>query len=189
MQIALLRGINVGGHNKVAMSTLRALFADLGLVNVTTLLQSGNFVFQSDRLAGAALERRLEKESAKRLALPIDYIVRGASQWAEIVARNPFPQAARDDPSHLVVMCLKAAPKSADVEALQASIRGPEIVRCVERQLYIVYPAGIGRSKLTGAAIESQLDVRGTARNWNTVLKLLEVCKGTSNAGDGDEAS
>lgn len=177
VQIALLRGINVGGHGKVAMSDLRDLVAGLGFSGVTTLLQSGNVVFQSDRLTGAKLEQLLEKETDKRLGVSADYLVRSAADWKKIVARNPFPKEAKSDPSHLVVMFLKAAPKAKDVDALRAAIQGPEILHADGKQLYIVYPAGIGRSKLTGTLIEQRLATRGTARNWNTILKLLALCE------------
>ena len=86
--------------------------------------------------------------------------------------RNPFGEAAERDSGHLVVMCLKAEPLRNAVEALQAAIAGPEVVRADGRQLYIVYPAGIGTSRLTGVLIEKRLGTRGTARNWNTVRKL-----------------
>jgi uncharacterized protein (DUF1697 family) len=177
VQVALLRGINVGGHNLVAMSDLRDLCGALGLGGATTLLQSGNLVFQSDQLTGAELEQLLEVETAKRFNVSADYIVRSAAEWEKVVARNPFPKEAKNDPSHLLVMFLKAAPPAKSVAALQAAIVGPEIVRSDGKQLYIVYPAGIGRSKLTGALIEKKLGARGTGRNWNTVLKLLAICQ------------
>src|SRR6266849_2807589 len=102
VHIALLGGINVGGHNKVAMSELRDLLAALGFAGARSLLQSGNLVFESPRLTGAALERLLEVETAKRLEVSVEYLVRTADEWERIVARNPFPNEARRDPSHLV---------------------------------------------------------------------------------------
>ncbi len=177
IHIALLRGINVGGHNKVAMSDLRDLFGALGFTGVTSVLQSGNLVFQSDRRSGAALERLLETETAERLAVTVDYFVRTANEWEKIVARNPFPDEAKSDPSHLVVMFLKAAPPAKNVDALRAAIRGPEIISSDGKQLYVVYPTGIGRSKLTTALIEQKLGSRGTGRNWSTVLKLAALCE------------
>jgi uncharacterized protein (DUF1697 family) len=177
VQIALLRGINVGGHNMVAMSALRDLFGDLGLSGATTLLQSGNVVFNSDRVAGAALESLLEKETAKRLGISADYIVRTAAEWRQTIARNPFSKEAKSDPSHLVVVFLKTAVRKKELDVLQAAIKGPEIMRCDRRHLYIVYPAGIGRSKLTGTLIEQKLRCRGTTRNWNTILKLAALCE------------
>jgi uncharacterized protein (DUF1697 family) len=175
--VALLRGINVGGHNPVAMADLRKLLGDLGFSGVRSLLQSGNLVFQSERPAGADLARLLEQETARRLNVSADYIIRTAAQWKKIVARNPFPREAKADPGHLVVMALKSAPPTRSVSALKASFKGPESIRHDGQQLYIYYPAGIGRSKLTGTLIERSLGCRGTARNWNTVLKLLALCE------------
>ncbi len=174
--IALLRGINVGGRNMVAMSDLRTLLADLGFAGVTSLLQSGNLVFRSDRRAGAELERFLEEKTAERLGVAADYVVRSAAELGKIAARNPFPKEAENDPGHLVVVFLKAAPTARSVDALRAAIKGPEVVRRDGKQVYVVYPAGMGRSKLTGTLIERKLGLRGTARNWNTVLKLAALC-------------
>jgi uncharacterized protein (DUF1697 family) len=170
--IALLRGVNVGGKTKVAMADLRAMLADLGFGDPRSLLQSGNLVFRSDKLTGAGLERLLEAETEKRLGLKTDFFVRTPEEWEAVIESNPFPDEAESDPSHLVVMFLKEAPKAKDVEALQAAIAGREIVRAAGRQAYITYPDGIGDSKLTITVIERKLGSRGTGRNWNTVLKL-----------------
>ena len=177
VHIALLRAINLGGRNRVAMSDLKNLFATLGFPGVQSLLQSGNVVFESAKRTAAELERLLELETEKHLKVRADYLVRTSREWKEIVARNPFPGEAKDDPSHLLVTFLKKAPTTKDVEALQAAIRGPEMVRVVGRQAYITYPAGIGRSKLTHTLIESKLGCQGTGRNWNTVLRLLALAK------------
>jgi uncharacterized protein (DUF1697 family) len=177
MQIALLRGINVGGHNKVAMVDLRNMCEALGLSCVQSILQSGNLVFQSDRLTDAALERLLESETAKRLRVSAEYIVRSADELARVVARNPFPKEAKNDPSHLLVVFFKAAPRAKDVEALRDSIKGREVIAAAGKQLYVAYPDGIGRSKLTGTLIEKKLATKGTARNWNTLLKLCALCE------------
>jgi uncharacterized protein (DUF1697 family) len=114
----------------------------------------------------------LEVETKKRLAASVEYFVRTAEEWATIVARNPFPVEARNDPGHLIVQFLKDEAEENKVKALQAAIRGPEIVRADGKHLYIVYPDGMGKSKLTNTLIEKTLGLRGTARNWNTVLKL-----------------
>jgi uncharacterized protein (DUF1697 family) len=170
--IALLRAVNVGGKTKIAMADLRDLLTQLGFADPRTLLQSGNAVFRSDKLTGADLERLLEVETEKRLGLKTDFFVRTPEEWKEVVANNPFPGEAKSDPSHLVVMFLNKAPAAKDVEALQAAIKGREVVRAAGRQAYIVYPDGIGESKLTLTVIEKKLGSRGTGRNWNTVLKL-----------------
>ena len=175
VQIALLRGINVGGHQAVAMSELRDLLTQLGFERARSLLQSGNLVFLSDARTGGELERLLETEAETRLGIHADFLIRSAKEWREIVVRNPFRKEAERDPSHLVVMFLKAAVNAKDLKAVQAVITGPEIVRAGGRHLYIVYPDGIGRSRLTNALIEKKLGIRGTARNWNTVLKIAAL--------------
>ncbi|HEV2678213.1 MAG TPA: DUF1697 domain-containing protein [Aliidongia sp.] len=169
--VALLGSVNVGGNSRVAMADLRDLARDLGLNEPQTLLQSGNLVFQTKEPAGAALEKRLEAAAAQRLGLTIGFFVRSAEEWAEIIARNPFAQEAADDPSHLLVQFLKTAPAASAVTALQAAITGPERVRASGAEAYVVYPDGIGRSKLTGPKIEAKLGP-ATGRNWNTILKL-----------------
>ena len=170
--IGLLRAVNLGGHHQVAMPALRELLTRLGFTDPRTLLQSGNVVFGCDRRPAAELESALEAEVERRLKVATDFFVRTAEEWRDIVARNPFLKEAERDPSHLVLMALKDRPTAQAVQDLRAAITGPEVVRADGRHAYIVYPDGIGRSRLTNALIEKKLRTRGTGRNWNTVLKL-----------------
>jgi uncharacterized protein (DUF1697 family) len=170
--IALLRGINVGGHRQVAMADLRKLLTQLGHSDARSLLQSGNLVFRARARTGAELERLLEAGAEKRLDLRTDFFVRSEEEWKAVIAQNPFRQEAERDPGHLVVMFLKEAPVIGGVEALHAVVSGPEILHAHGKHAYIVYPNGIGRSRLTNALLEKKLGTRGTARNWNTVRKL-----------------
>jgi uncharacterized protein (DUF1697 family) len=165
--IALLRGINLGGRKMIAMSDLRERAERLGLRDVSTLLQSGNLVFRSKKTP-AQLEKLLEKE------IEVDIFVRTPQEWAAVIAANPFPEEAKRDPGHLIVMFLKEARNAA---ALQPAIVGREVARGAGRHIYIVYPDGMGTSKLTNAMIEKKLGTRATARNWNTVLKLAALAK------------
>jgi len=169
--IGLLRAINLAGINRVSMTELRALMTALGLADAQTLLQSGNVVFRSDALPDQ-LERQLEKAAAKRLGVQTDIFVRTAKEWRAIIEGNPFPKEAKADPGHLLAVVLKGDADAAKVVALQNAIKGREVVRAKGRCLYVVYPDGVGRSRLTSAMIEKMLGTRGTARNWNTVLKL-----------------
>lgn len=173
IHIALLRGINVGGNKKVAMADLRTLLTRLGFANAQTLLQSGNAVFESrTRTGGAALERLLETELEQQLGLQVDCMVRTPAEWREVIAQNPFPQDAREDPSHLLVLFLKSEPSAGDIRAMQAAIPGRERIHVEGRHAWITFPDGIGTSRLSTNLLERTLRSRGTARNWNTVLKL-----------------
>ena len=177
VHVALLRAVNLGGKTQVAMSDLRNLVTELGLEQVRSVLNSGNLVFSGGRKSGAALEQLLETETDKRLGLRTDFLVRTANEWAKVVANNPFRAEAKRDPGHLVVMFLKKAPTAKAVETLRAAITGRESIKAVGRHAYIVYPDGIGRSRLTNRLIDSKLGTRGTGRNWNTVLKLAGLVR------------
>lgn len=172
--IALLRAVNLGAHNKVAMADLRELLGTLGMRNTRTLLQSGNAVFESD-LSSSELERILEAGARTQLRLSTDFMVRTKRSLVNLVAANPFHKEAANDPGHLVAMFLKARPAATAIATLQGAIRGRESVRAKGRELYVVYPDGIGNSRLTTAVIERALGTRATGRNWNTVLKLLRL--------------
>lgn len=170
--IALLRAVNVGGRNRVAMSELCSSLTQLGMLDPRTLLQSGNVVFRSGGSTPARLERLFERAAPERFGFETDFFVRTPAEWRAIIAGNLFPSEATRDPSHLLVMFLKAAPDRETLKALEKAIPGRERVAGRDRHLYVVYPDGIGRSHLTGTVMERTLGTRGTARNWNTILKL-----------------
>jgi uncharacterized protein (DUF1697 family) len=170
--IALLRAVNLGPHNKIGMSDLRVLLTGLGLHGVQTLLQSGNAVFQSESRSASQLERLIEGAMATQLRLETAAMVRSHKEWKAIISGNPFPKEAKLDPGHLLVLPLKEAPARGAAGALQEAISGREVVRVEGRCAYIVYPDGVGRSRLSSTLIEKKLATRGTGRNWNTVLKL-----------------
>jgi uncharacterized protein (DUF1697 family) len=172
--IALLRGVNLGGHRAVAMADLRELATALGFTEVRTLLNSGNLVFESTARSSAQLESLLEGEAEQRLGLRTDFHVRSAEDWRSIIAKNPFSAEAKRDPARLIMFCLKTAPGAKAFTALQAAIKGPERVVGVGRHAYIYYPDGQGRSKLTVTMIDKAIGA-GTGRNWNTVLKLAAL--------------
>ena len=162
------------------MTNLRNFLTELGFENVKSLLQSGNLIFGSRSRFGAELERYLEMEAGRRLALEVDIFVRTAEEWKSVVRHNPFRKEAERDPGHLIVLFLKSAPAPKDIALLQGDIIGKEVVRAKGKQAYIFYPNGQGRSKLTGAMIEKRIG-RGTGRNWNTILKLDVIAKAGSH--------
>lgn len=173
--VAFLRAINVSATNKITMADLRQFMADLGFTGVSTLLQTGNVLFDSGD--NVDLETQLKAEADVRLGLKTEFFVRSEADIDRIIDENPFPQEALDDPSHLVVLF---ANQEASVEAqenLRAWIKGPEYFRCVGRNFYFVYPDNIGNSKLTIKVIERHLDCLVTGRNWNTTLKVQASLK------------
>jgi uncharacterized protein (DUF1697 family) len=176
MRIALLRGINVGGNKKLTMLELRHLAEQLGLTKVQTVLQTGNLIFQNPlNIADEALEDHLEKNVVIHLNTEVSVIIRSIDDWRSIINNNPFIDMANQNPQHLVVVFLKTYPNKNTINTLQNAILGQEKIDAHNKNLYIVYPNGIGRSKLTHALIEKILGVKATARNWNTLLKINEL--------------
>ena len=176
--VALLRGINVGGRKPVGMADLRGLLGAIGCSDARSLLQSGNLVFRRARRDARGLERVLEREAAASLSLETSMLVRTADEWRDVVSGNPFSKEARTNPGLLVVVFLKEPVDAGRVQHLRNAVKGRESVRGSGRHLYIVYPDGMGRSKLTHALIERTLGTKGTARNWNTTLKLASAVEG-----------
>jgi len=173
--VSLFRAINVGGNNQVRMEALRELHEKLGFGKVTTLLQTGNVVFESDEIDPKLLVELISNEFEKRFGFHSEVIIRTPAELQEIFKGNPFHESPEKESKFLVVMFLSAAPELEAYEALLAGYTGPEEIRLAERELYIYYSEGQGRSKLTNVYIEKKLKVMGTARNWNTVTKLLEM--------------
>ena len=169
--IALIRGINVGGHKKIKMADLKVSCEKLGLRNVRTLLQSGNVVFESDEKDRARLAQQIQGV----LGVEAKVILRTAAELKKIIAANPMLAEAERGPSGFIVMFLDGKPSAADLKTLRDAYSGPEQMELHGTELYIAYGPGMGQSKLTNALIERKLGVSGTARNWNTVTKLLEM--------------
>lgn len=168
--IALLRGINVGGHHKIKMAELRDLFADLGFPDARTVLQSGNVVFESGANADA-VRQVIESGIAARLGLDVQVILRTREQWREIIAAHPFTDKQLAEANKLLIAFLSDPPAPEGIEKL-LEYEGPELFEIIGQQVYIYYAEGMGRSKLDNAAIERRLKVSSSGRNWNTVQKL-----------------
>lgn len=176
--LALLRAVNVGGSGKVAMADLRVCLVALGFTGVRTVLQTGNVVFAAEGPGGPKLEQLLERELQKRLRLHTEVMVRSASEWADVVSGNPFVEEAERDPSHLLAMMTRqpVAPKAlAALRSAVARTGGRETVGASDGQVYLFFPDGIGRSRVTSAVVERALGCPVTGRNWNTVLKLAQA--------------
>ena len=172
--VSMLRAVNVGGTSRIKMDALRSIYESIGLEDVRTLLQSGNVVFRSSVKDRSQLVRRVMQEIERHLDLKVEVLLRTLAEIDNIVVRGPVlsPKAS---PAKLVVMFLSGVPSASAQAALTAWHKGPEMLEMRGPEIYLYYPNGIGRSKLSNAVIESKLDVSGTARNWNTLTKLLEV--------------
>ncbi|MFQ5934320.1 MAG: DUF1697 domain-containing protein [Dehalococcoidia bacterium] len=172
--IALLRGVNVGGRNRVVMADLRARCEASGLRDVRTYVQSGNLVFVSSRVAGS-LEAQLERLISGAYDLSVPVLVRTAHVWASYVASNPFPAAAEERPSLLHLCLSKLPPKKTAVPVLRERAIGGERIESHGDALWIDFASGVGRSKITPSALDRLVGSSVTARNWNTVLKIAEL--------------
>jgi uncharacterized protein (DUF1697 family) len=175
----LLRAVNVGGTGKLPMAELRRVLAEAGYAEPKTLLASGNAVIAAKAEAG--LEARLEKLIADQLGVATLVMVRSHRELAAVVGENPFGELAETAPSRLMVVFLRGAPSAQGVAAAAAKITGSEEVRIGPACIYVAYPDGMGTSKFTGAVIEKALGLKGTARNFNTVRKLVELTEQPSS--------
>ncbi len=165
-QVALLRGVNLG-KRQVIMSELRALAESAGYANVRTLLASGNLILDAKE-KGAKLEAKLEKLIFEGLELKTDIFVRTGAELEAIIAANPFKAFAERQPNFLVVVFMRGAASAAEMEAMERTALLGEEVKQGKKCLYIQFPKGQGPSKL-------KMPKLGTARNWNTVLKLAAM--------------
>ncbi len=166
--VALLRAVNVGGRG-VKMAELRDLFAHLGLADARTHLQSGNVVFTAEGDRGE-IAATIEAGIVDRFGFRSETVLRTAAEMERLVGRNPFPEMAERDPSHLLVMFLAGLPTAADRAALRVEWDGPETWAAVGAEVFICYPKGIGKSKL-----KLKLKTPGTGRNWSVVSALAAM--------------
>lgn len=175
--LALLRGINVGGHNKVAMADLRDLAAGLGYADPTTYIQSGNLLFSCAETDTATLADALEREIASRLGVRPAVVVLSREELKQVIADNPFPDETNPKCLHAVFRRDEvgsdgiAAVAALVQRAREAGSSDDAVV--VGRTLFLRTPDGLGRSELAAQLARSSVQVTGTARNWATVTKLM----------------
>ena len=172
-QIVLLRGVNLGPRNRIAMPDLRKLLTNAGLGDVRTYLQSGNVVASSD-LSPEQLARECKRHIADEFALDLEVIVRTRDELAEVVERDPLGRVAVN-PKRYQVSLLSAEPDPEVVSALAALAVAPEQFVAIGREFYAWHPHGIARSRLWARLAGRELGVSATARDWSTVTSLLEM--------------
>jgi len=171
--IVLLRGINIGSRNRIAMPKLREALEEAGFEDVQTYVQSGNVVLSSSGTA-AAVAREANGQISKSFGLDIDVVVRTRAQLAKVVERNPLAKVAKD-PKRYQVSFLSAKPSGAVMRKLEEAAAKEERVVLIGREIYAWHPEGIARSPLWTLLAGRGLGVTATARNWTTVTKLLEL--------------
>ena len=175
VHICLLRGINVGGK-RIKMDALRDMFDSLGIPNAQTLLASGNVVFQSDETDSKSFVETIEAAIQTTFGFESKIIMRTQAQLQAIIDKNPF-QEGDFAGNKMLVTFLRAAPNPELVEAFKEGYTGPERIHFLDDEIFIDYVEGAGQSKLSNNLIEKKLKVVGTARNWNTVLKLQALAE------------
>ena len=174
--IALIRGVNLGSHNKLSMPALRTVLEGLGYEDVTTYIQSGNVVL-SARDDAARLTAAVHDAIASEFGFDVAVVVRTRPQLRRVVEGNPFKSRAAP-PAALHVVFLAGKPPADRVAGLTSVDWGDEEVAVRGTEAYLHLPNGYGRAKLNNQVVEKQLGVAGTARNWRTTAKLLELAGG-----------
>ena len=174
VHVALLRGVNFRGANKLAMSGLKAIFESAGCARVETIIQSGNVVFEASEAIARNLAPVIEAQIRLRFGIAAPVFLRSGAALRGIVESNPFLRAGVD-PARLHVMCLSSRPSADDVAALDPQRSPPDEFILRDREIYLRLPNGVARSKLTNAYFEKALRTIGTARNWRTMTRLCEA--------------
>jgi uncharacterized protein (DUF1697 family) len=170
-RLALLRGINVGGKNKLPMRDLAVMFEDAGCENVRTFIQSGNVIFTAASSVSKGLAGVVASKIEDRFGYKVPVILRTAQQLRDVVSNNPFPGA--EDILH--VMFLADRPSAAKIAALDPKRSAPDAFIVRGQEIYLHLPIGVRDTKLTNAWFDSKLGTVSTGRNWRTVTKLLEM--------------
>lgn len=174
VHVALLRGINVGGKQKVPMPELAALFAEAGCRDVRTYIQSGNVVFRTCEPGGLA--GHLAARIAQRFGFAVPVVLRSHAELVAITAGNPF-LAAGADPDTLHVVFLADRPDPGRVAGLDPGRSPPDALIAGDREIFLRCPEGFARTKFTNSYFDRQLTTTSTVRNWRTVLKLVELAQ------------
>jgi uncharacterized protein (DUF1697 family) len=175
--LALLRGINVGGKNKLPMTGLIDIFSQAGCHDVRTYIQSGNVIFSADSDLAAPLPGRITAQIAERFGYRVPMIVRTTTQIGEVIRNNPFvAQGIAEDTLH--VLFLADQPGAHSVEGLDPGRSSPDAFIVRDQEVYLHLPNGAARTKLTNDYFDTKLATTSTGRNWRTVTTLFTLMEG-----------
>lgn len=176
VHVALLRGVNVGGKNRLAMAELVSILQGAGCRGVRTYIQSGNAVFRATEACAVRVPGAVAGALADRLGLRVPVVMRTAAEIRAVVRGNPF-LGGRADPDGLHVMFLADRPTPARIAALDPGRSPPDEFQVRGREVYLRLPNGAARTRLTNEFFDAGLATTGTMRNWRTVLTLLEMTR------------
>lgn len=177
VHVALLRGINLAGRNRLPMKDLAVMFSNAGCESVATYIQSGNVVFRASPTLARRIPDLIEKAISKSFGYRVPVVTRTGGEMRKIVRANPFLRSGADETT-LHVAFLAARPAAARIEVLDPDRSPPDAFAVRGREVYLHCPNGYGRSKLTNGYFDSKLATTSTVRNWRTVLELLELASG-----------
>jgi uncharacterized protein (DUF1697 family) len=176
--VCMLRGVNVGGHNKIKMDALRALLESMKLKSPKTYVQSGNVVFLADEKNLTSLAKKIQDAIDKKFGFRPDIVLRRLAEVKQVVAKSPFAKRKDVEPAKLLVCFLSGEPSKTARENLQKLDTRGEELHFVDKELYIHFKNGIGQTKLSWAGVDKAIGCSSTGRNWNTVMKLVEMGEG-----------
>ncbi|MBL4715687.1 MAG: DUF1697 domain-containing protein [Bacteroidia bacterium] len=177
-QIAILRGINVGGKRKILMADLKELFVDLGFEDIQTYIQSGNVMFNSsEKKDNILIADEIEQSIFKEYGFTVPVIVISVNELNKAIAENPFFKKDSIDIDRLHLTFLKEIPENEKLQNIKSYNYSPDKYEIKERNVFIYCSAKYSDSKLTNTFFESKLKVSATTRNWKTVISLSELSK------------
>lgn len=180
-QIAILRGINVGGKRKILMTDLKELFSDLGADNIQTYIQSGNVIFNSTgKKDNIKIANEIEEAILNKYDFQVPVIVLSAEELNATIAENPFLTAENMEVERLHVTFLKELPQNDKLQNIESLNFAPDLFEIRNKKVFIYCSGKYHTSKLTNNFFESKLKVPATTRNWKTVIKLGELANGDS---------
>jgi uncharacterized protein (DUF1697 family) len=175
--ISFLRAINLGGHARIQMDALRALYGSLKFQDPQTYVHTGNVIFKSSERNLTLIADRIQEAIEKKFGCRPEVILRRTPEMRAIVGRNPFAGRTNIEPNRLHVSFLAGKPAKDAGENLRLLAIEPDELHLINRELYIYLPNGFGKSKLPWARVDKVLRTPGTARNWNSVTKILEIAE------------
>jgi len=175
--IALLRGINVSGKNKIKMAELVQALELIGLTNIQTYIQSGNVVFKSEETDKNHLKNQIEAQIQASFGLQVPVLIRDAQEWEQMIQNKPTFTGLDDMQEKIYVTFLSDVPETSLVEAIKKGNYKEDVFMQMNREIYLYCPGGYGETKLSNSFLEKTLKCTASTRNWRTIVELMSMAK------------